>query len=130
MREGYRKVFESENPEGWTCRVCEESHDDEDSARECCDLVRYACAVCGMSHRDKDDAANCCEPVREGSGDTIWTYQCNWCHRKHIAEEPAEKCCPVRNYKCSSCGEKFTIEQFENKEICSCERSVHQVILF
>lgn len=130
MREGYRVILESENPDGFTCEVCQESHKDEDSARECCDAVIYTCAVCDQTHIDEYSAENCCDSVREGTGHIIRTYQCNWCYRKHLAQEPAEKCCPVRNYKCSSCGEKFTIEQVANKEICSCERSVHQIILF
>lgn len=130
MREGYTLLRESENHGGWTCRVCETTYEDEDDAQECCEDFVYACPVCEEKHNNEESAKDCCDKARQGSGRVVLLYQCNWCHRKHLAKEPAEKCCPLRNYKCSSCGEKFTIEQVENKEICSCDRSVHQVILF
>lgn len=130
MREGFRVIRVSEKPDGYTCRICEKSHKDEDEALDCCEPVAYACPVCEEIYSDEDSAKSCCDRIRNGTGEELRVYQCNWCFRKHLAQEPAEKCCPVRNYKCSSCGEKFTIEQFKSKEICSCERSVHQVILF
>lgn len=106
MREGYRTILESEDPKGFTCRIC------------------------GGSYKEEEQAQDCCEHVEIRVSNSTKIYQCNWCYRKHVTQITAKKCCPARNYKCSNCGELFTIQQFMNNEICPCERRIHQVILF
>ena len=130
MGEGYRTILGAEDPKGFTSRVCGRSYKEEEQAQDCCNHVIYSCAICGNNHDSENEAEACCEHVKISASNSIKIYQCNWCYRKHVAQSTAKKCCPERNYKCSNCGELFTIQQFMNNEICSCERRIHQVILF
>jgi len=47
----------------WKCSQCDEIHDDEGDAYECC-LPRvsdgYLCPVCGNFHYEHSDALDCC----------------------------------------------------------------------
>lgn len=46
----------------YECDACNELHDDEDGARECCMpgvIERYFCPICGESHDEEDDAHKC-----------------------------------------------------------------------
>jgi hypothetical protein len=47
----------------YVCPSCEEEHEDDDDARECCprDIYEiYRCTVCRKKHSDDEDAIACC----------------------------------------------------------------------
>lgn len=53
------------------CGGCQEQHDDEDSALECCQPEVYSfwvCPVCGDEHEEEKEARDCCAEELERRG--------------------------------------------------------------
>lgn len=51
--------------EGYQCPDCEEVHDTEEDAQNCCPrdvekVFLWECVECGEKHEDREDAYNCC----------------------------------------------------------------------
>lgn len=47
----------------WQCSLCDEVHDFEDAAEDCCRprvIEGYACPICQDLHRTEADALDCC----------------------------------------------------------------------
>lgn len=51
-------------------------------------LVLYVCPSCDDEHEDEDDASECCPKHIEE------IYRCSTCRKKHSDEDDATKCCP------------------------------------
>lgn len=52
----------------YRCGTCDEIHDDEDGALECCPPEAYecyCCPVCGEAHDLAEDARDCCQSADE-----------------------------------------------------------------
>jgi hypothetical protein len=52
----------------WRCNGCDDLHDDEDDARDCCRPTVnevYLCPVCDSQNSDEGDAIACCEASQE-----------------------------------------------------------------
>lgn len=77
--------------EVFVCESCGETHDDEDSAHECCPvrvLPRFRCGACRAVHRNKAKAEGCCS----GSS-TRQPMQCPVCLQRADSFEIAADCC-------------------------------------
>ncbi len=51
----------------WQCSSCNEMHNDEDDARECCMpeiYEHYGCPGCGKVHEEEHEAVSCCEELK------------------------------------------------------------------
>lgn len=77
--------------EVFVCGSCNEAHDDEDSARECCPvrvLFRFRCNTCRAEHREEGEAKGCCSSIS-----TLEPMQCPVCLRDADSFEIAADCC-------------------------------------
>lgn len=54
---GFNDLNETETK--WECPICEELHDEESEALECCQDV-WECPDCGTNHASEEDADECC----------------------------------------------------------------------
>lgn len=75
----------------WVCSICDEAHDDEDNARDCCRpsvYERFRCATCRTVYRDEQDADDC-HPSAGGNQ----PMQCPICLARAESFEDAADCC-------------------------------------
>ena len=75
----------------YACAVCDEEHDDEDDAIECCprrprEIIK--CAVCRESHDTEEDAVACHPAVSHSQ-----PMQCMVCMKRADSFEDAAECC-------------------------------------
>lgn len=91
----------------WECGACNELHDREYEAEECCapDITEvWMCPACDKAHEAKDEAAKCC-PV---SSDNVVT--CPSCRRDHGIGSLGYSTVRVTGH-CNFCNPIYTIDQ-------------------
>jgi len=95
--------------EVWKCCECEEIHDDEDGAEDCCKPrieELYRCDLCDEVHEGEDEAAECCgDSAEDGS-----LINCPACRRDYRSNEIAAQAVEVSGH-CQTCNPLFTIHQ-------------------
>lgn len=93
----------------YECGSCNEVHEYESSAEECCRPEVnevWVCDICGEAHDDHEAAVNCCVgKVKARGTDTV---RCPSCYRDHeLVQHAAEV--EVAGH-CSECNPHFSIE--------------------
>lgn len=75
----------------YVCYRCDEEHEDETDAEDCCKPEVYAvyrCSVCRKRHTEEDDAESCCPAIANGQ-----PMQCPVCLQGADSFEIAADCC-------------------------------------
>lgn len=88
----------------WRCGECNDVHDDEDGARECCMPTIheiYTCPVCNKDHDDEDIANECCG---------FDVTRCPCCARDYGTGHINHFAVSVAGH-CNTCNPFFTVEQ-------------------
>ena len=89
----------------YECGNCNEVHDDEDGAQECCMPTVsevYQCPACEEIHNSHDEASKCCN-----AGELI---RCPCCSRDYGHTQINSRAVSVAGH-CNICDPLFTIEQ-------------------
>lgn len=87
----------------WQCSSCNEIHDDEDDARECCapEIYEiYGCPGCGKVHEEEHQAISCCEQLE----------RCPCCARDYGAGHIQAFAVRLAGH-CNTCNPFYTIDQ-------------------
>lgn len=94
----------------YECGCCNEVHDYESSAEDCCRPEVnevWTCDLCSEAHSEKEDAVNCCVgKVKTRGADTV---RCPSCYRDQELVQHAVEI-EVAGH-CSECNPHFSIEQ-------------------
>lgn len=88
----------------WQCGSCDEVHDYEYLAEECCqpDINEiYGCIECGAHHDEKNEAIKCCEGACES---------CQNCRRDYKSRDINAKAIQIAGH-CTVCNPLFTLDQ-------------------
>lgn len=88
----------------YKCGSCDEVHDDEDGARECCqpDIYElYECPTCKSIHDNEDTAISCCG---------VHAVQCPFCLRDYPTISLSSQAIKIAGH-CTTCNPLFTIDQ-------------------
>lgn len=89
----------------WRCEGCDEIHEWEDEARECCapEITElYGCIECDKVHDDKAEAIDCCN--------ALTAVQCPSCLRDHGSQTINATAVRVTGH-CSVCNPLYSTEQ-------------------
>lgn len=89
----------------WKCSSCDEIHDDEDDARECCapDVWEmYGCPECGKVCDEEEQALGCCSPDELTS--------CPNCSRDYGRGQINHFAVLVAGH-CNTCNPLYSVEQ-------------------
>jgi hypothetical protein len=90
----------------WECGACNEHHDHEYQAEECCapDVTElWVCPVCDEGHDKKADAEACCL-------ETDACITCPQCLRDHDLGSLSYEAVKIAGH-CTTCQPSFTIDQ-------------------
>ncbi|HCP04635.1 MAG TPA: hypothetical protein DIT61_14180 [Pseudomonas sp.] len=63
--------------------------------------TRYQCSQCDEIHEDEDDARECCQP------EVWEVYECGECGKLHGSSEVAAKSCCEQLVKCPACSRDY-----------------------
>lgn len=63
--------------------------------------TRYQCSQCDEIHEDEDDARECCQP------EVWEVYECGECGKLHGSDEVAAKSCCEQLVKCPACSRDY-----------------------
>lgn len=88
----------------WECSACNELHDTEHDAEECCQpevFEVWVCPACEKVHDGKQAAADCC-PVAE--------IVCPACLRDHSGDAMQQSAIVITGH-CTTCNPLYTIDQ-------------------
>lgn len=97
-------MSEREIQSKWQCGECDELHDTEYEAEECCRLDVFEiwiCPACGKDHDEKQAAIDCCP---------ISAITCPSCLRDHSGNTLEQSAITVSGH-CTTCNPLYTIEQ-------------------
>ncbi len=92
---GYKKL--------WQCGSCDEIHDFEYLAEDCCQPEInevYGCMECGSHHNSKNEAIACCESAGE---------RCPNCSRDYKCRDINSKAIQIAGH-CTVCNPLFTLD--------------------
>lgn len=90
----------------WECGACNELHDWEDDATQCCQpevSECWVCPACDQAHSDKKAAEHCCP-------DAELAATCPSCLRNHDLDELGFHAVRIAGH-CIDCNPMFTVEQ-------------------
>ncbi|MBW2981943.1 hypothetical protein KY343_03630 [Candidatus Woesearchaeota archaeon] len=97
--------------------------DEEIEEDELIEATRYRCVHCDQLHEDEEDAKECCPP------EEVILWECGNCGEKYEDESEAKECCDngeeVDGFKCPKCGEFF--EDEEDVKNCKHEALVDEL---
>jgi len=90
----------------WECGSCNELHDHEHQAEECCApevTAVWVCPVCDEGHDKKEEAEACCPDIET-------TITCPRCFRDHSIGTLNYEAVKVARH-CNTCMPIFTVDQ-------------------
>lgn len=87
----------------WRCGECDEVHDDEDYARECCQPSIhevYGCLDCEEQYDTEKEAVDCCN---------VFDIRCSNCSRDYKSIDINAKAIQIAGH-CTVCNPLFTLD--------------------